>query len=154
MDINKIEKNNAELVENTGYRKKPFENLTLIFFLITLLMIIIPGILRICQFIIALINFLSVKSIFYLLSMIGILPNFIFLTIYCILFSKGNIKEWIMAAVFGLIFFYDCACYFFYFYENIKHIFILVLLIINDIIILPIFLFSLSYLFEGCCERS
>ncbi len=150
MDINKIEKNNAELVENTGYRKKPFENLTLIFFLTTLLMIIIPGILRICQFIIALINFLSVKSIFYLLSMIGILPGLIFFTIYCILKAKGNTKEWIMTVVVGFIFFYDCACYFFYFYENIEHISILVLLVISDIYILPIFLVNLCMLFECC----
>ena len=150
MDINKIEKNNAELVENTGYRKKPFENLTLIFFLITLLMIIIPGILRICQFIIALINFLSVKSIFYLLSMIGILPSVIFLIIIVIWNMKGITKEWIMSLFTIFIFFYDCACYFFYFYENIEHISILVLLVISDIYILPIFLVNLCMLFECC----
>ena len=117
-----------------------------------ILIVIISGILRICQFIIALINFLSVKSIFDLLSMIGILPSVIFLIIIVIWNMKGITKEWIMSLFTIFIFFYDCTCYFFYFYENTEHISIFVLLVINDIIILPLFLVSLFMIFEGCCK--
>ena len=78
-----MNEDNDECVRNKKAKKQPFFYLKLILLSFPILMII-SEILKICQFILSLNNFLSVKYIFYLQSMIEILPwiNFLYNFIY------------------------------------------------------------------------